>query len=417
MFDFLHTKKRRAYLDHASTTPLDPQVLLAMNRVYQNHYYNPENWYKESVITNGYIINARKTVADILTTQSSKIIFTSGGTESNHLALTGAINHYRSLYPNKTPHIICSSIEHASVLEQLTKLEQVGIINLSIAPVDTVGIVDLESLKKLITPDTILISVMYVNNEIGSIQPILDIAKLIRWYKKHHNQETYPLFHTDAVQAANYLDLSVTKLGVDSLSLSGSKIYGPKSAGCVYLKNPELYAPILTGGNQQFNLRAGTVDVALCVGFAQALQQSTELQSTEIIRLRHLQQLVFSLFETMKNSLQINSIINGPSIDSGNRIVNNIHISFDCIGGEELVIALDALGYCVSTRSACSLDDEEESHVIKAIRNNQNDQYHDYGALRITLGQMTRKSDIQGLVRAIETIIHNKQVLKKKLSN
>ncbi len=413
----LFTKKRRVYLDHASTTPLDPQVLLMMNTLYKNHYYNPENWYQESLKTNTYINNARTTVADILKTQSSKIIFTSGGTESNHLALTGAINHYRSVYPNKTPHIICSSIEHASVLEQLTKLDQIGIISLSIAPVDTTGIIDLESLKKLLTPDTILVSVMYVNNEIGSVQPIVEIAKLIRWYKKHHNQDTYPLFHTDAVQAANYCDLSVMKLGVDSMSLSGSKIYGPKSSGCVYLKNPELYTPILTGGNQQLNRRAGTVDVAVCVGFATALARVTQLQSTEITRLEKLQNLALLLLETMAQNLHIDMVTNGPSSTSGNRVVNNIHISFECISGEELVISLDALGYCVSTRSACSLDQAEESHVIRAIRQNSTNQYHGYGALRITLGQATQKSDILGLVRAIETIIHNKQVLQQKLGN
>ena len=416
MFNFLLHKKRRIYLDHASTTPLDPQVLFVMNTVYQNHYYNPENWYKESVITNRYITNARKTVADILITQHEKIVFTSGGTESNHLAILGAIYHYQLQYPEKIPHIICSSIEHASVLQLLQNLETKKTITLGIIPVDSNGIVDSDVLKKMITSETVLICVMYVNNEIGSIQPIAEIAKLVRWYKKHHNQDTYPLFHTDAIQAANYLDLSVTKLGVDSLSLSGSKIYGPKSSGCVYLKNPDLYTPLFIGGNQQSGMRAGTVDIASVAGFATALQRVTNMRTTEKDRLRDLQQLAISEIEKIKTKLGIDIIINGPSLTADDRIPNNIHISIAGIDGEELVILLDHGGYCVSTRSACSLDEQEESHVITAIRTGQPNQYRDYGAIRITMGQTTNKRDILNLFDTLSTIIKNKQAVIKQLA-
>jgi cysteine desulfurase len=238
---------REIYLDHAATTPHHPLVLQVMKQAMRNYYANPSAIHKKGTAVRQRIDSARAQVARLLGTTSNHIIFTRGGTESNTLAIMGVINYVLS-HPQVTqgarPHVITSAIEHAVVLETLRELEAQELIQLSVIPVDREGLVLVEVIKQELRPETVLVSIMYANNEIGTIQPIKEIAKLLRWHRKQmqvgaggKSKMVLPLLHTDAIQAVNYLDVHVERLGVDLMSISGSKIYGPKSSGGLYVRN------------------------------------------------------------------------------------------------------------------------------------------------------------------------------------
>lgn len=400
MFDFL--KGQRIYLDHAATTPLDPKVLSVMQDAYRNNYVNPGGLYREGVEAVRIIDQSRKSVARLLGTTSDHIIFTRGGTESCNLGIMGV------LVAHHQPHVITSSIEHAAVLEVLKDLEKKQKIELTIIPVDDQGIVIVDEIKKALKPETVLVSVMYVNNEIGTIQPIKEIAKLIRWHKKHAGSNVS--LHVDAIQAANYLDINVERLGVDLMSLSGSKIYGPKSAGMLYVRNRELLSPVIYGGGQEFGLRAGTEDIAQIVGFSKALEITREISESENTRLEGLQEYFFAELE--KN---IQGIIMNGSREY--RSPNNINITVLGISGERLVIELDAKGICASSKSACNEDSGEESHVIAALRQAQGiTSVTTEGALRFTMGRFTAKRDIQRTVLVLSEIVRKIRVFEKTIT-
>lgn len=397
MFNFLKKKKQNIYLDHAATTPIDGGVLQVMNNVYTNNYYNSSSWYTGGVGTFAMISDARARIGKLLDTQSRNIIFTHGGTESNNLAILGIIKAYTG---SQIPHVICSSMEHPAALETLKHLQRTGEIELDIAPVNSDGIVDTGELKKLLQPTTILVAIMYANNEIGTIQPIREITKLVRWYRKQTGNTVYPLVHTDAIQATNYLDMSVIRLGVDSMSISGSKIYGPKSAGVLYMKNPDLCAPIMYGGDQEMGLRPGTLDPASIIGMARALELvrgDHEIQSNTLTLLR----------DTTLQKLQQHIpdiIINGSVID---RLPNNLNITIPRVSSEELVIRCSTAGFDISAKSACSLDrDADDSHVINALRTATGDTTDSVsGSIRITMGRSTTQSDMDMFVKTLIKIV------------
>jgi cysteine desulfurase len=404
-------KKTRIYLDHAATTPIDGEVLRVMNQVFENNYFNPGGLYKEGVATAKLVSESRKTVAKLLGTTSDHIIFTRGGTESNNMAILG------TLAGHQTPHVVTSVIEHSAVLETLKYLESKKQIELSIIPVDEYGIVIVDEIKKALRPETVLVSIMYVNNEIGTIQPIKEIAKLIRWYKKHHAPGShYPLFHTDAIQATNYLEIGVEQLGVDLMSLSGSKIYGPKSSGVLYVRNKELVSTMFHGGNQEFGLRAGTEDVAQIVGFTKALELARKNSESEIKRLKELQEYFFSELEKNIPGMRINgakpsllerqgeTLVQSSPREAGGsvRICNNINISIPGIPSERLIIELDAKGICAASKSACREDADEESYVIAALHTSGDTTD---GSIRFTMGKTTTKTDIEKTVSILKGII------------
>lgn len=406
-------------MDHAATTPLDKDVFSAMKKVYKNNYFNPGAIYQEGGAVQKSIADARKSVARLLGTTSDHIIFTRGGTESNNMAIMGCLPLFIGGVPREAgvgvSHVITSEIEHPAVLETLKDLEAKKQIELTIVSVDEQGIVIVDEIKKALRPETVLVSIMYVNNEIGTIQPIKEITKLVRWYKKNLSPNPsperrggpnpYPLVHCDAIQATNYLDINVERLGVDLMSLSGSKIYGPKSSGVVYIRNKDLIAPVFHGGSQEFGLRAGTEDVATIIGFTQALEKTREISESENIRLLGLQKFFFTELEKSIPKLKINGSVT-------DRICNNINISIPHMSSERLVIELDAQGICAASKSACREQDDEESYVIAALRKDRSA----HGSIRLSMGRATTQADIVRVVETLAKIVNKIKVFEDSLT-
>ncbi|MFC1756587.1 cysteine desulfurase family protein [Patescibacteria group bacterium] len=395
---------KRIYLDHAATTQLDPAVKKAMEPFWSVDFGNASSIYEEGRVAKKAISDARHKVSEILSARPDEIIFTSSGTESDNLAIFGSVGTERDQISLRTshnkraksnfPHIITSSIEHHAVLHACEKLEKEG-FEVSYLDVDKDGLVDLEELKKELRKETILVSIMYANNEIGTIQPISRIAKIIRAHRKEHGVET-PYFHTDAIQTPSFLDLNVAKLGIDLMSLNGSKIYGPKGVGCLYKKRGLKIEPILYGGGQESGLRPGTENIPAIVGFAEALevaQKEREKESARLIELRNY--FIENLSKTFPDSK-----ING-SLDA--RLPNNINISFHGVEGESIILYLDAKGIASSTGSACSSDSLEPSHVIKAIGRCHE---HVHGSVRFSLGKENTKEDIDYVLKVLPDIIN-----------
>ena len=401
MFGFWSS--RRIYMDHAATTLLDGRVLSVMKKVFSRNYFNPGALYREGVATDLLIDQSRMSVAKLLGTTSDHVIFTRGGTESCNMAILGVLGQ---LNKGNLPHVITSAIEHAAVLESLKELERTQKIELSIIPVNSEGIIDVDEIKKALRPETVLVTVMYVNNEIGTIQPIKEIVKLVRWYKKQYNLAKYPLVHTDAIQAVNYLDIHVERLGVDLMSLSGSKIYGPKSSGVLYARHKELLSAMFFGGDQEFGLRAGTEDVAQVVGFTKALEITRAGSDSEKVRLEVLKDIFVN---GLKNTIE--GIIFNGSLHERN--ANNINITVPGISGERLVIELDAHGICAASKSACKEDDGEASHVIAAIRKEGDSLSVTDGAVRFTMGRSTTKRDVVTTVKALKEIVDRIRAFEK----
>lgn len=351
---------------------------------------------------------ARIYTASLLNARPSEIVFTSGATESNNLAIQGLVFAYCSKFQKFIPHIITTNIEHASVLETFRLLEKRKLAQISIVPVEVNGIVDPKKIKKEIRENTILVSVMYANNEIGTIQPIKEIAKEIRHYKKISGRNNI-FFHTDAVQAVNYLNLNLVELGVDMLSLSGSKIEGSGSVGVFYKKSTVPLVNLFGGGDQEFGLRPGTENLPEILKFVTAFDISQKIKEKEVKRLTKLRDYFFN--ELLKNqNFNFNFLING---DLENRLPNNINITIPNIPSDLLVIELSTKGIMASAKSACKAGDGKASHVIEAIhklqgKTLQNDEKD--GALRFSMGRATTKKDID---RTIKTLIQILLKLKK----
>ncbi len=394
---------KNVYLDYASTTPMDSRVLLSMNNVYKRVYGNSGGLYHLGVEVKKIISESRKKVSQLLNASQGEIVFTRGGTESDNMAILGVVKKFKKDFPNRTPHIITSTIEHDAVLKTCQYLESSNQATVTYVSCDTDGIISINDIKKALTLDTVLITIMYANNEIGTIQPIKEISKLVRWYKKQNKivDSIYPLVHTDAVQAINYLDCNLSKLGVDLLTLSGSKIYGPKSSGILYIKNKEYVEPLFFGGNQELGFRAGTEDVANIIGFTNALEITLKQKNSEYNRIKEMQNWLLNEFKKNKKI-----IINGSITE---RLPNNVNISIQGITGEWSVIALAAKGFSVSAKSACTSGNDDASHVIQAIRDAQGIKLDSQeGSLRISLGRFTKKNDLERFLKTFNKIITEK---------
>ena len=387
------------YLDYAATTYIDTGIFKKIAPYLKKNFGNPSSLYLIGRQAKAAIESARAGVAKILGVDSREIIFTGSGTESDNLAIFGVAK----AYSNKGKHIIVSKIEHKAVLESAKKLEKEG-FKITYLGVDSKGLVNLAELKKSLRPDTILVSIMYANNEIGTIQPITKISEIISNFKKTKSYKlkaksltaALPLFHTDACQAAGALTLSVKKLGVDLLTINGSKIYGPKGVGCLYKARDIKLEPLIVGGDQENNLRAGTENVALIVGFGEALKLAEKLKNKENKRLVNLRDYF------IKNILKLipHSRLNGHMTK---RLPNNINISFDGIEGESLVLMLDKQGVSASTGSACTSSDLTPSHVLLATGLAPE---LAHGSLRLTLGRKTTKRDLDYVLKILPEIVH-----------
>jgi cysteine desulfurase len=367
-------KSIKIYLDYAASVSPNPSSI---------HSFGLEAKTK--------LQNARKKVAGVLGTRSEEIIFTSGGTESNNLAIQGVIWAWRG---KGLPHIITTNIEHPSVLETCKLLEKRKLAEISILSVEKNGRVDPKKIKKAIKKNTALVSIMYANNEIGAIQPIREIAKEIRHFKKTA-RTIFPIFHTDAVQAANYLDLNVAKLGVDLLSLSGSKIKGAGRVGVLYKRKSIPLVKVFGGGDQENGLRPGTENLPEILKFSLALESAQKIKEKEIKRLTKLRDYFLEQLSKMPFDIEFNG-------DLQNRLPNNVNITISKIPSDLLVVELSAKGIMASSKSACKSSRAEGSYVIKALRHETDSEI---GGVRFSLGRDTTKSDIDYTIKSLSEIL------------
>lgn len=413
----MRKKIKTIYLDHASATRVDERVLKTMLKILKENFENAGAIHEGGVMVKKLLENERVNVSKIIGGHSDEIIFTSGATESNNLAILGVhasqMNNF--LGPrvahtvdskkgglNQTlknhffvPHVVTTNIEHASVLEVCKFLEKNKLAEMTYVNVDENGIVNPKKIQKALKKNTVLVSIMYANNEIGTIQPIKEIAKEIRHFRKNQNS-IYPLFHTDATQAVNYLPINVERLGVDLMTWNSAKIYGPKGVGALYVKRKTPITKIMHGGNQEFDLRSGTENLPAVVGLAEALKITKELKDKENKRLTILRDYFISKLEHSHILKNVGMIING---DLKNRLPNNVNITILKIPSDLLVIELSAHGIYASEKSACKSGDKSASHVISALRNNNLE------SLRFSLGRSTTKKDVDYTINVLQKII------------
>lgn len=412
MFPKVKPYKKTIYLDHAATTPLDNRVLKAMQPFWQKEFGNPSALYKLGQHAAAALNAARTAVAQALGVHNREIVFTAGGTESINLAILGAAKAARRQGKGR-PHIITSAIEHQAALECVRALAQWG-CNITYIPVDEFGFVKLEEIKKALKPETILISIMYANNEVGSIQPIAEIGKWLRGQNAERIRKRLEpvLFHTDACQAAGSLSLDVARLGVDLLSANGSKLYGPKQTGFLYVRSGVSLEPIVYGGGQERGFRSGTENVAGAIGLAKALSvaQSTRIKENKrLISLRDY--FVDRLFKKVGDIS-----LNGPGVKvdalrqkkinnldaSITRLPNNISITFNGVEGETLMLYLDSYNIAVATGSACATESNDPSHVLVALGASAKAAR---STVRFTLGRSTTKAELDYVLKVLPGIV------------
>jgi cysteine desulfurase len=377
---------RRIYLDNAATTPLDPRVLEVMQSCLSLTWGNPSSMYWEAREARRLLDGARRTIATLLEARPSEIVFTSGGTESDNLAILGIAEARRGL----GNHVITSATEHHAVLHAAQALERRG-FRVTYLPVDGEGFVDRGALEAAVSPDTVLVSIMLANNETGTIQPVHEISNLT----KALNSKT--LVHTDAVQAAGMLPLNPCALGVDALSLSAHKFYGPKGSGILYLRAGTPLAAQLVGGAQERERRAGTENVAAAVGLAMALRLAMEELST---RTAHVRGLCNLLLEELPRQIP-STTLTGPD-DHALRLANNVSCCFSGVESETLLLQLDRAGFAASSGSACTTGSLEPSHVLTAMGLAPE---LARGSLRLTVGQENTMADIRSLLAALPACV------------
>ncbi len=373
---------KRIYLDYAATTPTHPEVLETMLPYFAEDYGNPSSIYSYGQEAKTAIEGARTTIAAFIGAREEEIVFTSGGTEADNFALKGVA----FVNKHKGDHIILSSIEHHAVIEACKFLEKNG-FRLTYLPVDSSGLVNPVDVKKAITPKTILVSVMHANNEVGTIEPIAEISKVVK------EAEIY--FHTDSVQAFGHIPINVNNLGVDLLTMSAHKLYGPKGVGALYVRKGTKLTPFVHGGAQEKGRRAGTENVPGIVGFGKAVELAQQGMSQEAERLTSLRdKFIGGILSRITNTR-----LNGHP---RRRLPNNINVTIDFIEGESMCLNLDLEGICASTGSACSSSSLEPSHVLLAM-GIPHEQSH--SSLRFTIGKWTTEDDILKVLEILPKIV------------
>lgn len=402
---------KRTYLDYAASTPLDSNVAEIMLPLMTVSYGNPSAIHFDGMLAKRAIDGAREKIGNVLGVSKTTCVFTASATESIGLALLGTIAYWKHIHSGETPEILLSPIEHEAVRAYARALEKQGVI-VRYLPVSEDGVISPREVFDRLTPNTVLVSVGLVNNEIGTIQPISEIAREIRRYKKlirgvtrdksPIGDDVYPLLHTDATQAVNYHDMNIPRLGVDLLSCNGAKIYGPKGIGLLYRGTHVHIESHLVGGGQEFGLRSGTEDTASIVGFAEAIVRAQQAALDETVRILPIREHLFSLLHDVASSLRISMRVNGPRGDC--RVVNNVHVSFDGVDHEYLVILLDNEGFSLSTKSACDERKSEESFVLSTL-SEYSAAPRPLSGIRVTMGKHTLPSDIDAFAGALRKVL------------
>ena len=372
------------YLDNAASTAVHPEVVKEMLPYFDSQYGNPSSIHQFGRKAKNAIEKARKQVAALIGAEPDEILFTSGGTESNNTILYGIPKSRGPKFVLN--HIITSSIEHEAILEPCRDLEKNG-VKVTYLSVDEHGIVNPSDITNSINPQTVIVSVIFANNEVGTIQPIKEISKICNKYQ-------IPL-HTDAVQAVGKVPINVKELGVDALSISSHKINGPKGIGALFIKKGLKIVPYITGGGQENGLRSGTENVASIVGFGKACEIAKERFNENI-----------SHFQTLHSSMLSRIVKEIPHVKLNGhpekRIFNNIHFTFLGVNGEDLIIKLDEHGIAASTGSACSVHTQKASHVLKAMDFN-----HEQitGSLRMSFGYMNTLDEVEQTVEVLKMVV------------
>lgn len=413
----------KIYMDHAATTSTSVEVVNFMLPYFGEEYGNPSSLYSSGRKSRSAIEKSRANIANVLGVEKDEIFFTASGTESDNMAILGIARANR----NHGNHVLVSAIEHKAVIESVKQLEKEGFV-VEYIPVDSFGMIDVNDVVSRLTDKTILISVMYANNEIGTVQPIKELFEAIRESRsnkqvanregnsrsefpsaEHYtlNANCFPILHTDACQAAGYLSLNVKELGVDAMTLNGSKIYGPKGIGILYKNKNIKLEPIIFGGGQEGGLRSGTENLPAIVGFDFALSRVEERREKEFIRLTELRDYFIG---GLKNNIP-DLVLNGhPS----SRLPNNIHISIPGIEGESMLLMLDELGIQASTGSACSASDLQVSHVLLAVKQ---DVSLMHGSLRFSIGESTKKEDCDYVMSSLFSIVKKLRTISPLKTN
>jgi cysteine desulfurase len=374
------------YLDYAAATPMDPSVLAAMQPYFAEQFYNPSATYLGAQKVRADFEAARARVAHWLGARPTEIVFTAGGTEANNLAIRGVMSQFPEA------NLVVSAIEHESVLATARDFDYQE------APVTPAGTVDIGNLISLIDERTVLVSVMYANNEVGTIQPIRQIAQVLEVIRRARRQtgNRLPLyFHTDAAQAAAYLDIHAARLGVDLMTINAGKIYGPKQVGALFVSSRLQLKAQITGGGQERSKRSGTENVAGAVGLAKALDLVQERRHDEVKRLERLQTLFFELIA--KNFPE--AVVNGSRKQ---RLPNNVHVTFPGRDNERLIFQLDAEQILCAAGSACTASSDEPSHVLKAMGKTDAEAQ---SSLRFTLGRQTTEAEVRKTVDCLRELL------------
>ena len=384
----MSTTDKVIYLDHSATTPVREEVLQAMLPYFSESFGNPSSIYTLAQESRKAVDDARETISHLLGARMSEIVFTSGGTESDNAALKGvafALKHVGN-------HIITSNIEHHAVLHTCHQLEQFG-FNVTYLPVDRDGLISPDEVAAAITDETILVSIMMANNEIGTIQPIKEITRLVK--EEAERRRRTITVHTDAVQAAGLLEINVRDLGVDLLSLSAHKFHGPKGVGLLYIRRGTAFEPQSMGGGQERQRRSGTENVPGIVGLAEAYRLACEERDEVAERCLRLRERLLAGLEERIDRVHVNG---HPT----RRLPNNINVSFENVEGEPVLLGLDFAGIWASSGSACSSASLEPSHVLLAIGRSAD---LAQGSLRITLGRENTEEDVDYVLSVLPGLV------------